>query len=162
MRLLVIADTHLRVGRALPAALSAAVERADGVLHAGDVIEAELLDELAARRPLWAVLGNNDRTLTKRLPETIEETFGGVPLAMVHESGPRKGREARLHRRFPDARVVVFGHSHEPVDAIGVDGQRLFNPGSPTQRRRQPVPTYGWLKLDRGRIVEHRIVPVSR
>jgi len=162
MRLLVLADTHLRAGRALPDAVWAAVDRADGVLHAGDVTEAELLDELASRRPLWAVLGNNDRSLAARLPEVIEETFGGVPIAMVHESGPRKGREARLHRRFPGARVVVFGHSHEPVDDIGIEGQRLFNPGSPTQRRRQPVATFGWLELDRGKVLEHRIVPVSR
>jgi putative phosphoesterase len=140
----------------------AAVDRADGVLHAGDVTDTELLDHLASRRPLWAVLGNNDRTLTKRLPEVVEETLGGVPVAMVHDSGPRKGREARLSRRFPHARVVVFGHSHEPVDALGVGGQRLFNPGSPTQRRRQPVATYGWLKLDGGRVLEHRIVPVTR
>ncbi|MBV8960279.1 MAG: metallophosphoesterase family protein [Actinobacteria bacterium] len=161
MRLLVLADTHLRAGRSLPASVVAAVERADGVLHAGDVTEAELLDELAARKPLWAVLGNNDRTLSDRLPEVIEEIFDGVPVAMVHESGARKGREARLHRRFPDARVVVFGHSHEPVDVLGVGGQRLFNPGSPTQRRRQPVATFGWLKLERGRILEHRIVPVG-
>lgn len=161
MRLLVLADTHLRAGRPLPAPVSAAVDRADGVLHAGDVVEGELLDELASRRPLWAVLGNNDRTLTDRLPETIEETFGGVKVAMIHEAGSRKGREARLHKRFPDARIVVFGHSHEPIDAIGVAGQRLFNPGSPTQRRRQPVATFGWLKLDRGRVLEHRIVPVQ-
>lgn len=161
MRLLVIADTHLRAGRPLPDAVWAAVDRADGVLHAGDVTEAELLDELASRRPLWAVLGNNDRTLADRLPTVVEETLGGVPIAMVHDSG-RQGREARMKRRFPDARVVVFGHSHEPIDTLGVEGQRLFNPGSPTQRRRQPVPTYGWLKLDRGRVLEHRIVPVSR
>src|SRR5437763_15107265 len=162
MRLLVLADTHLRAGRPLPEAVSAAVERADGVLHAGDVVEADLLDELASRRPVWAVLANNDRTLADRLPVVVEETFGGVPLAMVHETGPRKERQERLSRRFPDARVVVFVHSHEPVDALGVAGQRLFNPGSPTQRRRQPVATFGWLKLDRGRVLEHRIVPVSR
>src|SRR5581483_3136520 len=162
MRLLVLADTHLRAGRTLPEAVWAAVDRADGVLHAGDVTEAELLDELASRRPLWAVLGNNDRTLESRLPDVVEDTISGVPVAMVHDSGPRKGREARLQRRFPNARVVVFGHSHEPVDAIGLGGQRLFNPGSPTQRRRQPVATYGWLKLDRGRVLEHRIVPVTR
>jgi len=162
MRLLVLADAHLRAGRPLPDPVWAAVDRADGVLHAGDVTEAELLDELAARRPLWAVLGNNDRTLADRLPTVLEETLGGVPVAMVHDSGPRQGREARMNRRFPDARVVVFGHSHEPIDAVGVGGQRLFNPGSPTQRRRQPVATFGWLKLDRGRVLEHRIVPVRR
>src|SRR3954453_21389014 len=130
MRLLVLADTHLRAGRPLPDQVWAAVGRADGVLHAGDVTEAELLDELAARRPLWAVLGNNDRTLADRLPTVLEETLGGVPVARVDDSGPRQGREARMNRRFPDARVVVFGHSHEPIDAVGVGGQRLFNPGS--------------------------------
>jgi predicted phosphodiesterase len=77
---------------------------------------------------------------------------------MVHDSGARRGREARLARRFPDAAVVVFGHSHEPVDTLGVGGQRLFNPGSPTQRRRQPQPSYGELELRDGAVVSHRVV----
>jgi uncharacterized protein len=79
---------------------------------------------------------------------------------MVHDSGPRRGREARLWRHFPSADVVVFGHSHEPVDAVGLGHQRLFNPGSPTERRRQPSHTMGWLHLADGRVAEHRIIVV--
>src|SRR5215207_9590888 len=117
MRLVVLADTHLRDGsaRTLPAEVWAAVDRADGVLHAGDVTGGELLDALEARAPTWAVLGNNDLGLEGRLPEVLELELDGVPVAMVHDSGARKGREARLARRFPDARLVVFGHSHDPV-----------------------------------------------
>jgi predicted phosphodiesterase len=77
---------------------------------------------------------------------------------MVHDSGARKGRERRLRRRFPTADLVVFGHSHIPIDAPGLDGQRLFNPGSPTERRRQPVHTFGRLRIDEGRLVSHEIV----
>jgi predicted phosphodiesterase len=80
---------------------------------------------------------------------------------MVHDSGARKGRPARMRRWFPDADVVVFGHSHEPIDDEGVDGQRLFNPGSPTQRRRQPHRSMGVLELGGGRILDHRIVTLD-
>jgi predicted phosphodiesterase len=92
----------------------------------------------------------------------MEVRLGGVPVAMVHDSGARAGRERRLRRWFPDAGVVVFGHSHEPVDAVGVDGQRLFNPGSAMQRRRQPERTMGWLVLEGGRVAEHEIVALGR
>jgi putative phosphoesterase len=160
VRLVVLADTHVRDGASngLPDAVWRAVDRADGVLHAGDVVGGELLDQLEARAPTWAVLGNNDRGLEERLPETLEADFDGVRVAMVHDSGARTARERRLARRFPDAAVVVFGHSHDPVDALGVDGQRLFNPGSPTQRRRQPQPSYGELVLADGAVLAHRVV----
>lgn len=163
MRLVVLADTHLRDGspRTLPADVWAAVDRADGVLHAGDVTGGDLLDALEARVPTWAVLGNNDLGLERRLPEVLELELEGVPVAMIHDSGARKGREARLARRFPDARLVVFGHSHDPVDGPGVDGQHLFNPGSPTQRRRQPVATYGEIVLADGGVQSTRVVPVA-
>jgi hypothetical protein len=107
-----------------------------------------------------AVLGNNDAALVGTLPDGLELELAGVRIAMVHDSGARTGRERRMHRWFPDAQVVVFGHSHEPVDAEGVDGQRLFNPGSAVQRRHQPHRTVGRLELADGHIVGHEIVPI--
>jgi putative phosphoesterase len=159
-RLVVMADTHVRDGaaRRLPDVLWRAIDGADGVLHAGDVVGNQLLDELEQRVPTWAVLGNNDHGLETRVPEVLELELDGVRVALVHASGARVGRERRVARRFPDADLVVFGHSHDPVDAPGVGEQRLFNPGSPTQRRRQPRPSYGELVLDGGSVVEHRIV----
>jgi putative phosphoesterase len=162
VRVAVLADTHLRIGLAgLPPAALDELAAADVVLHAGDVVTRPLLDELGAGAPTHAVLGNNDHDLVGRLPERCELDLGGVRVAMVHDSGARKGRPARLRRWFPDADLVIFGHSHEPVDEAGADGQWLFNPGSPTQRRRQPHRTMGVLDLAGGRIVDHRIVVVD-
>jgi uncharacterized protein len=107
------------------------------------------------------VLGNNDLELGGVLPETRVLDLAGVRVAMIHDSGPTKGREGRMRRRFPDADIVVFGHSHAPVDTLGVEGQRLLNPGSPTERRAQPCHTIATLELDDGAIVDRRIVPVS-
>jgi hypothetical protein len=173
MRAVVLADTHMRptpsrghagggrgFPRRLPDALCRALRRADVVLHAGDVVTRELLDELASYAPVHAVLGNNDHTLVGLLPETLEVDLDGVPVAMVHDSGARKGRAARMHRRFPDAAIVVYGHSHLPDDSLGDGGQRLFNPGSPTERRRAPTRSFGILDLAGGRIRRHRIVSV--
>ncbi|MFN8039829.1 MAG: metallophosphoesterase family protein [Acidimicrobiales bacterium] len=161
VRVAVLADTHLRAGgRALPDAAWEVVRTADVVLHAGDVVEAHLLDELGSVAPVHAVLGNNDHGLERLLPERLELALGGVRIAMVHDSGARAGRPARLRRWFPEADVVVFGHSHDPVDEAGIDGQRLFNPGSPTQRRRQPRCSMGVLDLDGGAVVGHRIVAI--
>lgn len=157
-----LADTHLRADlSALPSAVWAHVEACDAVLHAGDVMTADLLDALRARRPVHAVLGNNDHALAGALPDRLELTLAGVLLAMVHDSGARAGRERRMRRWFPQAQVVVFGHSHIPVDAQGEDGQRLFNPGSAVQRRRQPHRTVGVLELAAGEVVGHEIVPVG-
>ncbi len=162
VRALVLADTHLRADLAkLPAGVWDEVEACDVVLHAGDVVTADLLDALRARRPVHAVLGNNDRALVGALPDRLEIELGGVRIAMVHDSGARGGRERRLRRWFPGAAVVVFGHSHEPVDATGEGGQRLFNPGSAVQRRRQPHRTIGRLVLAGGAVVDHEIVAVS-
>lgn len=160
---LVLADTHVRPDRrrALPDEVWAAARAADVILHAGDVLTFELLDDLAALAPTHAVLGNNDATLRDVLPEVLELELAGVAVAMVHDAGPRRGRPARLHRRFPAADVVVYGHSHLPEDEPGVDGQRLFNPGSPTERRRAPHRTYGLLELADGRVVDRRIVPLD-
>ena len=160
MRVVVLADTHIRPGvrRRLPDPVYAALDTADLILHAGDVLVEELLDELGGFAPTHAVLGNNDHGLVGVLPDHRVLDLEGVRLAMVHDSGPRVGRERRMRRRFPDADVVVFGHSHFPTDVIGIDGQRLFNPGSPTDRRGQPHHTFGLLDLADGQIVDHRIV----
>jgi len=162
VRVLVLSDTHLRGDLSpLPDEVWDQVEACDVVFHAGDVVTADLLEVLRARRPVHAVLGNNDHALVGRLPERIEVELAGVRLAMVHDSGSRAGRERRMRRWFPHADVVVFGHSHEPVDAVGEPGQRLFNPGSAVQRRRQPHRTLGILELRAGAVVGHEIVPLS-
>jgi putative phosphoesterase len=169
MRVVVLADTHIAAANAgartsdrrLPADVLAALRRADVILHAGDVVTRELLDELRVYAPVHAVLGNNDRSLVRELPETLELDLDGVAVGMVHDSGARAGRPARMKRRFPDAGIVVYGHSHLPDDSLGVDDQRLFNPGSPTERRRAPTRTYGVLDLVDGRIRRHRIIPVE-
>jgi uncharacterized protein len=150
----VLADTHIRrTGkRRLPVAAYAYLDRADVILHAGDILVGEVLDELSGFAPVHAVLGNNDAELVGVLPETQSLELDGVRIAMVHDSGPAQGRAGRMRRRFPDAGVVVFGHSHIPWDDAGVDGQLLFNPGSPTERRSQPNHTLGTLDLDGGRV----------
>ena len=159
MRVLVVSDTHRKAdGAPLPDPVRAELGRVDAVLHAGDVTNRALLDELGRHAPVHAVLGNNDDETLADLPERLELDLEGVAVAMVHDSGTRQGRESRLRRWFPDADVVVFGHSHDPVDAEGVDGQRLFNPGSPTQRRRQPQPSFGLLEMADGRLTHHEIV----
>jgi putative phosphoesterase len=145
----VLADTHIRrTGtRRLPDTAYAHLEQADVILHAGDILVAEVLDELGGFAPVHAVLGNNDAELFGVLPETRLLEIDGVRIAMVHDSGPAPGRAGRMHRQFPDADVVVFGHSHIPWDDAGVDGQLLFNPGSPTERRSQPHRTLGTLEI---------------
>lgn len=170
---LVLADTHLRTGspRWLPGSVIAQLRRADVVLHAGDVLDAGVLERLAEEAgveapagrldpPVHAVLGNNDISLTGTLPPRKVVDLAGVSIGLVHDSGRPDGRDARLHRLFPGCQVVVFGHSHEPMAARGIEGQLLFNPGSPTQRRRQPVPTFGLLRLERGVLAGHSILPV--
>lgn len=159
LRVVVIADTHLRrswPNRRLPAAAEQVLATADVILHAGDITQAEHLDDLARYGPVHAVLGNNDPELMGVLPETLELELAGVHIAMIHDSGPTRGRERRLHERFPHADVVVFGHSHIPWNAPGEAGQLLFNPGSPTERRRQPHRTIGVLELADGRVVDAR------
>src|SRR5436190_2961290 len=163
MRAVVLADTHIKRGakRRLPDAAYAELDGADVILHAGDFVIEELLHELSGFAPVYAVLGNNDHELGGVLPETQVLDLAGVRVAMVHDSGPTKGRERRMRRRFPDADIVVFGHSHAPVDTVGIEGQRLMNPGSPTERRGQPHHTIGVLELDEGAITKHAIVVVS-
>lgn len=163
MKVGVVADTHLRADstRWLPQRALDVLDDVAVILHAGDIVEQDVLDRLARIAPVHAVLGNNDRALTGTLPECIELELAGVRVAMIHDSGARAGRERRLRRMFPDADVVVFGHSHIPWNAAGEDGQLLFNPGSPIQRRRQPEHTIGVLELDDGAVVAAGIVTVS-
>ncbi|MDQ0923202.1 putative phosphoesterase [Pseudarthrobacter sp. W1I19] len=165
LNLLLLADTHVpKRARALPAQVWAAVESADVVFHAGDWVAVELLDELEQRsRSLVGVYGNNDGPdLRSRLPETAAVTLDGVRFAMVHETGPAKGREARCEALFPDADVLVFGHSHIPWDTTAEGGLRLVNPGSPTDRRRQPACTYMTAVVDAGALKDVRLVEVRR
>ena len=147
----VLADTHIpRRARVLPQALFPHLRRADLVLHAGDLISASLLDELALYAPVRTVKGNVDPPEVD-LPETLEFNFGGARVAMIHDSGRKEGRRRRLARRFPDARVVVFGHSHIPF-LEDEDGLLLLNPGSPTDKRRQPDRTFALLHAEGGRV----------
>ena len=163
MRLVVVADTHVpQRARDLPAEVWAAVQRADAVLHAGDWVDVALLDALEQRSArLIGVYGNNDGpALRARLPEVARATLGGVRFAVVHETGQAAGREARCAARFADADVLVFGHSHIPWDSTAPGGLRLLNPGSPTDRRRQPDKTYLTAVADGGRLTDvtlHRI-----
>jgi putative phosphoesterase len=134
------------------------------VFHAGDWVTAGLLDELLQRsRRLVAVYGNNDGPeLRGRLPETAAVTLEGVRFAMVHETGQAKGREARCEALFPTADVLVFGHSHIPWDTTAPGGLRLLNPGSPTDRRRQPACTYMTAVVDAGELTDVRLVEIQR
>ena len=162
-RAVVLSDTHIRTGgrRTLPEAVYRALDGADVILHAGDVLDEGVLAGLASIAPVHAVLGNNDLGLVGVLPATREIDLDDVRVALIHDSGPSAGRPARLHRRFPDAAVVVFGHSHAPLDALGLMGQRLFNPGSPTERRASPHRTLGVLELGDGELLGHRLVVVD-
>ncbi len=162
MHILVLSDTHApRRWKDVPDGLREPLARADVILHAGDVCTVEGLDVLTDFAPTYAVLGNNDRPEVAAwgAPKTLELERGGIRLAMIHDRGPRQGRGRRMRRLFPDAELVVFGHSHIPYDAVE-DGIHLFNPGSPTDRRRQPVGTYGELEVIDGRLVRHEIVPL--
>ncbi|MFF9060634.1 metallophosphoesterase family protein [Streptomyces sp. NPDC014882] len=165
MRLLLTSDTHLpRRAKVLPAPLLDALAEADVVVHAGDWVDTATLDLLERRsRRLIGVYGNNDGPdLRARLPETAYADLGGLRLAVVHETGPARGREARCAARFPDADVLVFGHSHIPWDTVAPGGLRLLNPGSPTDRRRQPHCTYLTAAVDAGRLTDvvlHRLPP---
>jgi putative phosphoesterase len=135
---------------------------ADLILHAGDVCTAAVLDELAQYAPVTAVAGNNDGpdVTAWGAAETAALPVGGLRVAMIHDSGPAAGRLARMRARFPGADLVVFGHSHIPLDAAA-SGFRIFNPGSPTDRRRQPHGTLGVLDVADDALVEARIVEVS-
>jgi uncharacterized protein len=165
--LVVLADTHLRSGpegslrKWLPRAAEPHLEAADVILHAGDVLDGGVLERLRTYAPVHAVLGNNDLALVGLLPQTLLLNVAGVRVGMIHDSGPTAGRARRLKRRFPDADVVVFGHSHAPVNENGEDGQLLFNPGSPTQRRAQPCHSLGEIRIGAGEILGTRILTLD-
>jgi uncharacterized protein len=135
---------------------------ADLIVHAGDVCTAAVLDELAQYAPVTAVVGNNDGpdVAAWGAAETASISLQGLPVAMIHDSGAAVGRLPRMRARFPDAELVIFGHSHIPLDAAD-GGLRIFNPGSPTDRRRQPHGTLGVLVVAEGALLEARIVEVS-
>ena len=165
MRLVLTTDTHVpKRARDLPGPLWAAVDAADVVVHAGDWVDEPMLDALEARsRRLIACYGNNDgRALRARLPEIARVNLDGLRLAVIHETGDAKGRERRCDEAFPDTDVLVFGHSHIPWDTTTPRGLRLLNPGSPTDRRRQPFCTYMTAQVDAGRLTDvtlHNLPP---
>ncbi|MCF6378841.1 metallophosphoesterase [Nocardioides KLBMP 9356] len=166
-RLLLLADTHVpKRARDLPADVWRAVAEADVVVHAGDWVDVRLLDELEARsRRLVACHGNNDHgELRERLPEVARVEIEGLRLAVVHETGPSTGRDERMSAAYDDVDVLVFGHSHIPWDTTTASGLRLLNPGSPTDRRRQPHCTYMTAVVDAGKLRDvtlHRLPPRS-
>ena len=163
MRVVVLADTHApRRWRSCPPRVARELRGADLILHAGDVCTAAVLAELAEYAPVVAVAGNNDGpdVADWGAAPTTEVTLDGLRVAMLHDSGPASGRLARMRRAFPRTDLVVFGHSHIPLDQSGY-GLRIFNPGSPTDRRRQPQGTLGVLRITDGELAEAVIVPVT-
>jgi putative phosphoesterase len=161
VRVAVVSDTHLRRGRRRqwPATALPHLRDAHVILHAGDVVEPWVLDDLAELAPVHAVLGNNDHG-DFGLPERRELDLDGVRVGMVHDSGPALGRGRRMHRWFPDARLVVFGHSHIPWHTD--DGsQTLLNPGSPTDRRRQPHHTMALVDLADGELTHVQLIDLD-
>lgn len=165
MRLLLLADTHVPLrARGLPAQVWDEVAEADVVVHAGDWVAPELFDELTTKAArLVACWGNNDGpVLRSRLPERADVTLGGLHVTVVHETGPASGREARMSRRYPDSDVLVFGHSHIPWDTTTKTGLRLLNPGSPTDRRRQPTCTYMTATIADGALTDVTLHEIKR
>lgn len=163
MQIAVLADTHApRFWKSCPPAVAARLEEADLILHAGDVCTAAVLDELSAWAPVYAVLGNNDGADVAAwgATPTLRMELDGLQVAMIHDSGPARGRAQRLARTFPDADLVIFGHSHIPWHETHT-GQRIFNPGSPTDKRRQPHGTIGEIHVEAGRVTSAEIVPVT-
>ena len=163
MRIVLISDTHIpRRAGDLPAPVWQQIEAADVVIHAGDWVDLALLDELESRsNRLVGCWGNNDGPeLRERLPERADVTLAGVRFTVVHETGSSQGRDARMAKAYPDTDVLVFGHSHIPWDTTAESGLRLLNPGSPTDRRRQPFHTYMTAVAEDGALSEvtlHRV-----
>jgi putative phosphoesterase len=148
----VVSDTHMPKGkRQLPEECVERIRSAEAVIHAGDFSAVSVLSELEALCPVvYGVYGNVDEpALWQRLPETLEVEVSGHTLAVVHDAGPKQGRLRRLRARFPEADAVVFGHSHLPLHEEE-DGFQIFNPGSPTERRRAPRASMGLLRPEPG------------
>lgn len=163
-RLLLLADTHVpKRARALPAAVRRMASDVDLIVHAGDWVEESVLDDLLAIGPVLGVWGNNDgENLRARLPEVARAEIEGVRLAVVHETGAAAGREKRMDAAYPDTDLLVFGHSHIPWDSETPTGLRLLNPGSPTDRRRQPACTVMTATLADGAVRDVVLHEVSR
>lgn len=163
--MLVVSDTHLGRGQEarLEELIATQLAAADVVVHAGDIVDGAVLEMLARHAPVHAVLGNNDHGM--QLPERIEVDIDGCRVAAIHDSGAAAGRAARLRRWFPDADVVLFGHSHQPWHETDVrrDGhvQHHVNPGSAIQRRRAPHRTVAWVDLAAGRVAGVRHVDLD-
>lgn len=168
MKLLLLADTHVPTrARVLPEQVWTAIDDADVVIHAGDWVDAGVFEEISARsKRLIACWGNNDGDdLRVRMPECARVTLGGVRIAVVHETGSSAGREQRMAAKYPNIDVLVFGHSHIPWDTVTDTGVRLLNPGSPTDRRRQPFCTYMTAEISDGVMHDvelHRLDPLPR
>ncbi len=164
MRVAVLSDTHApRFWKRCPPAVAAHLDGVDLILHAGDVCTVGVLDELSAFAPVRAVLGNNDGADVTAwgAPDILELDLAGLRFGMIHDSGPKDGRIQRMRRRFPTADLVVFGHSHIPMD-MADNGFRIFNPGSPTDRRGQPCGTMGLLDIADGRLTSATMVELPR
>lgn len=164
MRIAVIADTHFPSrGPELPGACRRRLSGADAIVHAGDHSSAESLHRLRGLGPpVYAVAGNvDDEIIRATVPHEIEVTLGGIRVAVIHDAGPARGRHARLARRFPDADVVIFGHSHIPVVERDPQARLFINPGSPTDRRRQPHHTMAELVIRPGAPPVARIIVVD-
>jgi putative phosphoesterase len=162
-RLLLISDTHIPDrARALPDAVRAAADSAELIIHAGDWTRASVLDDLAQHGEILGVYGNNDGPdLRGRLPEIARREIDGVRFAVIHETGDAKRRHAWADGSFPDSDVLIFGHSHIPWDTVTPGGLRLLNPGSPTDRRRQPHRTMMTLTVDDGELIDATLVPLA-
>jgi uncharacterized protein len=165
VRLLLIADTHVpKRAKDLPAQVWDEVSAADVVIHAGDWVEPSLLDTLEARaKRVVACWGNNDGAeLRRRLPERADVTLEGLRFTVVHETGAATGREVRMAKAYPDTDVLVFGHSHIPWNTTARTGLRLLNPGSPTDRRRQPHCTYMTASVANAALCDVVLHPLER
>ena len=164
-RLLLISDTHLPTrARRLPDALWRAVDGADVVVHAGDWVDEATLDALEGRASrLIGVDGNNDgEGLRSRLPEVARVEIDGLRMGVVHETGAAVGRERRADDAHADLDLLVFGHSHIPWDSVTPGGMRMLNPGSPTDRRRQPACTMMTARVDAGALIDVELLEVER
>jgi putative phosphoesterase len=151
----IISDTHLPRGQQrLPAACVSRLRTAELIIHAGDLIAPSVLEHVRAFGPVAAVHGNVDGAEVRALlPDRLELTFGDIRLGIVHDAGAARGRLERMRRSFPEADAVIFGHSHIPLlDRDPSTGLQIFNPGSPTDKRRQPNYTMGWAQVICGEI----------
>lgn len=159
---LVTSDTHVPDGAKLPAALLQLAERADHVLHCGDLTGADVLDVIGAFAPVDAVAGNCDGgEVSARAPHERIVDLGGVRIGMIHDPGPVDGRHQRLAARFPGAAVIIYGHTHAPEDVIVEGGVRILNPGSPVQRRRAPFHSAMWMRIVEGDVESVQLIDLD-